>query len=189
SFAAEKPLQLVKYLLRRRGMLTSNVGEAYGFVRSRPDLQHPDLELILAPAPFFDEGLGDPYGHAVVTGPILLTPRSRGAITLATPAKKPWKRHSTPARIPCITPSAPAEWEPTSRALSTRSYMSAASKACGGRRIGDAGDHPPKHSCAGRADRGEGGRPDQRLRGAGLGGSRGGGVGRDPTGGGQNGRR
>lgn len=46
-FAAEKPGQLISYLLRRRGMLTSNVGEAYGFVRSRPELKLPDLELIL----------------------------------------------------------------------------------------------------------------------------------------------
>jgi choline dehydrogenase len=91
-FAAEKPLQLVNYLVRRRGMLTSNVGEAYGFVRSRPDLELPDLELIFAPAPYFDEGIGDPYtGHAVVMGPILLKPRSRGTITLrsADPKDKP----------------------------------------------------------------------------------------------------
>ncbi|MDT0488477.1 GMC family oxidoreductase N-terminal domain-containing protein, partial [Streptomyces doebereineriae] len=81
-FAAEKPLELVNYLARRRGMLTSNVGEAYGFVRSRPELDLPDLELIFAPAPFFDEGIGDPYGHAVVMGPILLKPRSQGTITL-----------------------------------------------------------------------------------------------------------
>lgn len=81
--AAEKPLELVNYLLRRRGMLTSNVGEAYGFVRSRPDLDVPDLELIFAPAPFFDEGIGDVYErHAVVMGPILVKPRSRGSITL-----------------------------------------------------------------------------------------------------------
>jgi choline dehydrogenase len=91
-FAAEKPLQLVNYLLRRRGMLTSNVGEAYGFVKSRPELQLPDLELIFAPAPYFDEGIGDPYtGHAVVMGPILLKPHSRGTITLrsADPKDKP----------------------------------------------------------------------------------------------------
>jgi choline dehydrogenase len=91
-FAAEKPLQLVNYLVRRRGMLTSNVGEAYGFVKSRPDLDLPDLELIFAPAPFFDEGIGDPYtGHAVVMGPILLKPRSSGTITLrsANPKDKP----------------------------------------------------------------------------------------------------
>lgn len=90
-FAAEKPLELVNYLARRRGMLTSNVGEAYGFVRSSPDLDHPDLELIFAPAPFFDEGIGDPYGHAIVMGPILLKPRSTGTITLrsADPMAKP----------------------------------------------------------------------------------------------------
>ena len=69
-FAAEKPVELLNYLIRRRGMLTSNVGEAYGFVRSRPELALPDLELIFAPAPFFEEGLGDPYGrHAVVIRP------------------------------------------------------------------------------------------------------------------------
>ena len=55
-FAAEKPLQLVNYLVRRRGMLTSNVGEAYGFVKSRPDLDLPDLELIFAPAPYLRRG-------------------------------------------------------------------------------------------------------------------------------------
>ncbi len=91
-FAAEKPAQLLNYLLRRRGMLTSNVGEAYGFVRSRPDLDVPDLELIFAPAPFFEEGIGDPYDrHAVAMGPILVKPRSRGHIALrsADPLDKP----------------------------------------------------------------------------------------------------
>jgi choline dehydrogenase-like flavoprotein len=91
-FAAEKPVELLNYFVRRRGMLTSNVGEAYGFAKSRQDLEHPDLELIFAPAPYFEEGLGDPYeGHAVVMGPILLKPQSRGAITLrsADPKDKP----------------------------------------------------------------------------------------------------
>jgi choline dehydrogenase-like flavoprotein len=82
-FAAEKPRELVNYLIRRRGMLTSNVGEAYGFVKSRPDLELPDLELVFAPAPYFDQGIGDPYtGHAVVMGPILLKPHSSGTIRL-----------------------------------------------------------------------------------------------------------
>lgn len=90
-FAAEKPKQLVNYLLRRRGMLTSNVGEAYGFVRSRPELELPDLELIFAPAPFYDEALAVPAGHGVVFGPILVAPESRGQITLrsADPHAKP----------------------------------------------------------------------------------------------------
>lgn len=91
-WAAEKPLQLANYLLRRRGMLTSNVGEAYGFVRSRPELDLPDLELIWAPAPFFEEGIGEDYGrHAIATGPVLLKPLSTGTVTLRStdPAAKP----------------------------------------------------------------------------------------------------
>ena len=89
-------MQLVDYLVRRRGMLTSNVGEAYGFVKSRPDLELPDLELVFAPAPYFDEGIGDPYtGHAVVMGPILLKPHSRGTIKL---------RSSDPKDKPIIDP-------------------------------------------------------------------------------------
>jgi choline dehydrogenase-like flavoprotein len=72
-------------------MLTSNVGEAYGFVRSRADLELPDLELIFAPAPFYDEALVPAAGHGVVFGPVLVAPESRGQITLrsADPHDKP----------------------------------------------------------------------------------------------------
>ncbi|MEI7916038.1 MAG: GMC family oxidoreductase N-terminal domain-containing protein [Mycobacteriaceae bacterium] len=90
-FDAEKPKQLANYLLRRRGMLTSNVGEAYGFVRSRADLQWPDLELIWAPAPFYEEGIGEVHGHGIATGPVLLRPLSTGTVRLrsADPSAKP----------------------------------------------------------------------------------------------------
>jgi choline dehydrogenase-like flavoprotein len=91
-FGAEKALQLVNYLIRRRGMLTSNGAEAYGFVRSRPELDLPDLELMFTPGPFFEEGIGDPYeGHAVLMWSILLKPHSRGSVTLRSrdPMDKP----------------------------------------------------------------------------------------------------
>jgi choline dehydrogenase len=90
-FAAGKPRQIANYLIRRRGMLTSPAGEAYGFVRSRPDLALPDLELFFGPGPFFDEGLVEPPGHALTFGPILVKPHSRGRITLrsADPTAKP----------------------------------------------------------------------------------------------------
>jgi choline dehydrogenase-like flavoprotein len=81
-FGAGRPLQIANYLIRRRGMLTSNQGEAYGFVRSRPELALPDLELFFGPGPFFDQGLGEMYGHAVTFGPILQKPHSRGVISL-----------------------------------------------------------------------------------------------------------
>ncbi|AYJ47980.1 GMC family oxidoreductase [Rhodococcus sp. P1Y] len=94
-FFAEKIPELVNYLARRRGMLTSNVAEAYGFVKSRPELQLPDLEVIYAPAPFFDEGLIAPDAHAAVIGTVLLRPESRGDITL---------RSSDPLAKPVIDP-------------------------------------------------------------------------------------
>ena len=90
-FAAGKPIQIANYMIRRRGMLTSPAGEAYGFVRSRPDLALPDLELFFGPGPFFDEGLVEPPGHALTFGPILVKPHSRGRIALrsADPTAKP----------------------------------------------------------------------------------------------------
>jgi choline dehydrogenase len=90
-FAAPKPRELINYQLRRRGMLTSSIAEAYGFVRSRPDLELPDLELLFAPAPFYEDGLVEPGGHGVVFGPVLVAPESRGRITLrsADPHDKP----------------------------------------------------------------------------------------------------
>jgi choline dehydrogenase len=89
--AAGKPLSIANYLIRRRGMLTSPAGEAYGFVRSRPELALPDLELIFAPGPFLDQGLGQPVRHGVALGPILQKPHSRGVISLrsADPKDKP----------------------------------------------------------------------------------------------------
>lgn len=49
------------------------------------------MELIFAPAPFYDEALVPPAGHGVVFGPILVAPQSRGQITLrsADPHAKP----------------------------------------------------------------------------------------------------
>lgn len=81
--AAERPRELVNYLVRRRGLLTSNVGEAHAFLQSRPDLAGPDLELIFAPVPFLDHGDTEPEGHGYTIGAIVLQPESRGTIRLA----------------------------------------------------------------------------------------------------------
>ncbi|MFE1664867.1 GMC family oxidoreductase [Microbacterium sp. P02] len=96
-YAAEKPAELANYLLRRRGMLTSNVAEAYGFVRTAvadrigmaADL--PDIEIIFASAPYVGEGLVPLPAEGLTVGAILLRPRSRGTIRLASadPRDKP----------------------------------------------------------------------------------------------------
>jgi choline dehydrogenase len=88
-FRAERAAELVRYLTSRKGMLTSNVGEAYGFVRTpvadrvgMPD-GLPDIELIFAPAPYVGEGLVPLPAEGLTVGAILLRPQSRGTIRLA----------------------------------------------------------------------------------------------------------
>jgi choline dehydrogenase len=82
-YAAERPLQLLRYVTRRRGLLTSNVAEAAAFVRTRPGLPAPDLEILFAPVLFEEEGLVPPRGHGFTVAAILLQPRSSGVVRLA----------------------------------------------------------------------------------------------------------
>lgn len=81
--AAGSPVQLVRFLLSRRGMLTSSVNEAVAFVRSDPTLAAPDLELVWLPVPILGEGLSAAPGHGVTLAVELLQPESRGAVRLA----------------------------------------------------------------------------------------------------------
>ena len=93
---AETPKQLFRYLTQRRGLLTSNVGEAAAFIKTRADLPAPDIELIFAPVPYVDHGQGETSpGHGVTLGPVLLQPESRGSVRLAS---------TDPAAAPRIDP-------------------------------------------------------------------------------------
>ncbi len=95
-FGAESVGQLTRYLTTRRGMLTSPVAEAYGFVRTSvaeragmaPGL--PDIEIVFAAAPFVGEGLVPLPDEGLTVSAVLLRPRSRGTIRLASadPAAK-----------------------------------------------------------------------------------------------------
>jgi choline dehydrogenase len=80
--SAESLANLARFLTRGRGMLTSNVAEACGFVRTRPELDAPDLELIFAPVPFMDHGFAPPQGHGITIGSVGVAPRSKGELTL-----------------------------------------------------------------------------------------------------------
>ncbi|MGC5172296.1 GMC family oxidoreductase [Microbacterium sp. DT81.1] len=96
-FDAGRPTELARYLASRRGMLTSNVAEAIGFVRTEmadrtgmpADL--PDIEILFAPVPYVGEGLVPAPEHGLTVAAILLQPRSRGTIRLASkdPVAKP----------------------------------------------------------------------------------------------------
>jgi choline dehydrogenase len=94
-YSAESPRQILRYLLLRKGMLTSNVAEAAAFVRSRGELNAPDLELLFTPVLFEGEGLEPPSAHGFTIGVVLLQPRSSGSIRL---------RSADPFAAPAIEP-------------------------------------------------------------------------------------
>ena len=68
-----------------QGPLTSNIPEAGGFFRTRPDLEAPDIEFHYAPSLFYDEGLTAPHDSGYCFGPVVVKPSSRGRVMLRTP--------------------------------------------------------------------------------------------------------
>lgn len=94
---------LLQYMSGRRGVLSSNGGEAGGFIRSRPEESMPDLQLHFAPMLYADHGRDlktamSGYGYAVMI--YGLRPLSRGRLGL----------HSAdPLAAPLIDPNYMAE--------------------------------------------------------------------------------
>jgi choline dehydrogenase-like flavoprotein len=88
---AEGPKALAEYLVRRTGPLSSNVGEAMGFVRTRPGLPAADVQILFGPAYYHDHGFDIHDGHAFSLAAALITPKSRGHLRLrsADPDAKP----------------------------------------------------------------------------------------------------
>lgn len=94
-YSAESLPNLVRWLVRGRGPLTSNVVEAVAFVKTDPVLPAPDLELVFAPVLFEEEGLQKPSADGFTVGSILLQPRSVGEVRL---------RSADPLATPVIDP-------------------------------------------------------------------------------------
>ena len=85
------PWHMLNYLLFRQGVLTSGPVQAMAFLRSRPELERPDIRTQWAPF-CFDLGTGKLHkrsGMSVFTG--ITHPRSRGEIRLrsADPVDQP----------------------------------------------------------------------------------------------------
>ena len=76
---------LLEYALFRRGPLASNVFEANAFVRSRPDLDRPDLQIVFQPARRNPGTFPFPLGHGFALSVVHLYPKSRGRVSLASP--------------------------------------------------------------------------------------------------------
>ena len=90
---------VLQYLAARQGPFASNVFESTAFIRTRDGLDRPDIQLVFQPA---RRNLGKlmtfplPIGHGFQITAVLLYPKSRGTISLASP---------DPAEAPRIDPN------------------------------------------------------------------------------------
>ncbi len=75
--------QAWRYLRQRRGMLASNFVECGGFLRTRDDLEVPDIQLHFTPGILLDHARKLALGHGLSCHLCLLRPKSRGTLRLA----------------------------------------------------------------------------------------------------------
>ncbi|MBL8421197.1 MAG: GMC family oxidoreductase N-terminal domain-containing protein [Dechloromonas sp.] len=84
--SAESPLNLLRYILFKRGMLASGGVEGFAFtqVGSGP-VAAPDLEIMFLPGERRDQFLEPPREHAFTIAAAVVAPRSRGRLSLRSP--------------------------------------------------------------------------------------------------------
>ena len=90
----------------RTGLLTTNFGEAGGFIKSQPSEAIPDLQLHFVIGKLVDHGRKTTFGLGYSCHVCLLRPKSRGSVTLAS---------SDPLAAPVIDPNFLAEREDVDR--------------------------------------------------------------------------
>lgn len=73
---------ILRWLFKKQGPMTSNLAEGGGFFRTEPGLAAPDFQIHFAPAFFVDHGFTRPKGNGFSAAPILVKPKSRGSVTL-----------------------------------------------------------------------------------------------------------
>ena len=102
---------VLEYLLARKGPFASNVFESHAVLRSTAGLDRPDIQVVFQPARRNQNAFPLPLGHGFAISIVLLHPKSRGRLTLAS---------SDPRALPLIDPkllSAPEDFEPLVRGL------------------------------------------------------------------------
>jgi choline dehydrogenase-like flavoprotein len=94
--AAQTPEQLAKFQTQQKGLLTSNVGEAGGFLKLDPHAPFPDLQFHFGPTWFIFHGFENPPGHGFTILPSTVATKSRGILKLRT---------ANPLDAPLINPN------------------------------------------------------------------------------------
>lgn len=75
-------MHVLKWFSARRGMFTSNTGEAGGFVKSGPDVDRPDLQLFFCTTMASAQAADSFWGHGWAMHACLLRPKSIGHVGL-----------------------------------------------------------------------------------------------------------
>jgi choline dehydrogenase-like flavoprotein len=87
---------IAQYRRERRGPMTSNIAECGGFLKTRPDLAVPDIQLHFCMGLIEDHGRKPRWGTGFSCHVCLLRPRSRGSV---------WLDSANPLAAPKIDPN------------------------------------------------------------------------------------
>lgn len=88
--------QLFEYLLLRSGPLSSNLFETNAYIRTRPDADRPNLQLVFQPARRNLRPFPIPLKHGFAIATVCLYPKSEGTVKLAGP---------DPLALPLVDPA------------------------------------------------------------------------------------
>jgi choline dehydrogenase-like flavoprotein len=88
--------QLFRYLATRKGQYASNLFETNAYIRTLPDSDRPDLQIVFQPARRNPKPFPIPLGHGYAIVIVCLYPKSTGRVSLAGP---------DPFALPLIDPA------------------------------------------------------------------------------------
>ena len=88
AFVAKLVAGLISYAVAHKGVLTSNIAEAGGFVKSSPERNRPNLQFHFLPSYIRDHGRELSFGYGYTLHVCDLLPKSRGHVGLKSP--HPW---------------------------------------------------------------------------------------------------
>jgi choline dehydrogenase-like flavoprotein len=77
--------QSFRYLATRRGPLASNLFETNAYIRTQPESDRPDLQLVFQPARRNPRPFPIPLGHGFAIVSVCLYPKSTGRVSLSGP--------------------------------------------------------------------------------------------------------
>src|SRR6056300_87736 len=76
-------VQFLQYCLFRSGPMASNLFETNAYIRSLPNLDRPDIQVVFQPARRNPKPFPIPLGHGIAISIVCLYPESRGKVSLA----------------------------------------------------------------------------------------------------------